>query len=100
MSYTELLPQLIQGQLILLVLVDPLTPSYPYWYDPNASCNYHYGIKGHSTENCTALKRRVQALVKAGYLDFNFNKGIGPNITSNLLPNHPRPKINALTEDY
>ena len=81
------------------VLVDPIMPTYPRWYDPNASCDYHYGVKGHSIENCIALKLRVQAFVKVGYLDFNFNKGMGPNITGNPLPNHPKPKINALNED-
>ena len=50
--------------------------------------------------NCIALKRRVQALVKAVYLDFNFHKRICPNITCNPLPNHLGPKINALTEDF
>ena len=99
MSYTKLFPRLIQEQLVSRVPVDPIMPPYPRWYDPNASCDYHYGIKGHSIENCTALKRRVQALVKARYLNFNFNKGMGPNITGNPLPNHPEPKINALNED-
>ena len=37
--------------------------------------------------------------MKVGYLDFNFNKGMGPNITGNPLPNHPEPKINALNGD-
>ncbi|EOY09138.1 Uncharacterized protein TCM_024532 [Theobroma cacao] len=33
-----------------------LKPLYPKWYDANAHCDYHYGIQGHSTENCTAQK--------------------------------------------
>ncbi|XP_016667508.2 uncharacterized protein [Gossypium hirsutum] len=38
----------------------PLKPPYPKWYNPNASCMYHAGNQGHSTENCLAFKRRVQ----------------------------------------
>ena len=98
-SYMELFPKLIQEQLVSRVSIDPILPPYSRWYDPNASCDYHYGVKGHSIENCIALKRRVQALMKAGYIDFNFNKRMGPNNTGNPLPNHPEPKINALSED-
>ena len=74
-------------------------PPYCRWFDANASCNYHYGAKGHSIENCLALKRKVQDLMKAGYVSFDYNATGGPNVTNNPLPNHPGPKINALTED-
>ena len=50
-SYTELLPQLIQSQLLARTLLNPLIPPYLRWYDTNASCDYHYGTKGHSTES-------------------------------------------------
>ena len=98
-SYTELLPQLIQSQLLARTPLDPLIPPYSRWYDANASCDYHYRAKGHSTKNYTALKHKVQALMNARYVSFDFGKTKGPNVTSNLLPNHPRPKINALVED-
>ena len=74
-------------------------PPYPRSYDTNASCDYHYGAKGHSTENCVALMCKVQDLMKAGYVSFNYNASGVSNITNNPLPNHPGPKINALTED-
>ena len=41
----------------------------------------------------------MQDMMKAGYVSFNYNIAGGPNVTSNLLPNHSGPKINALTED-
>ena len=37
--------------------------------------------------------------MKAAYVSFDYNTVDGPNVTSNPLPNHPGPKINALTED-
>ena len=71
---------------------------YPRWYDANATCDYHYGIKGHSTENFLALKNQVQALKTVGYVSFGFDKAGGPNVISNPLPNHSGPKINAVLE--
>ena len=90
-SYTELLPRLIQSQLIARVPLTSMEPPYPHWYDANATYDYHYGMKGHSTENCLALKN-------AGYVSFGFNKASGPNVISNPLPNHLGPKINAILE--
>ncbi|MCQ7416361.1 hypothetical protein NP118_23425, partial [Salmonella enterica] len=93
MTYTELLPQLIQNHQLAPKPVAPLQPPYPRWYDPNARCDYHAGAVGHSTENCTALKYRVQELIKAGWL--NFKKEEGPNVDNNPLPNH---QVNAIDQ--
>ena len=49
MTYIELLPKLIQGQLLARVSLTPMEPPYPRWYDTNATCDYHFGLKGHST---------------------------------------------------
>ena len=80
------------------VPLTPMEPPYPRWYDANASGDYHYGIKGQSTKNCQALKNKVQALKNAGYVNFDYDKVDGPNVTSNPLPNHFGPKINAVLE--
>lgn len=74
--------------------MDPVKPPYPKWYDPNARCDYHAGAIGHSTENYTALKHRVQALIKAGWL--NFKKENGPDVNNNPLPNHQNAQVNAI----
>ena len=76
-----------------------MEPSYPRWYDANASYDYHYGIKGHSTKNYLALKNKVQVLKNAGYVSFDYDKVGGPNVTSNPLPNHFGPKINVVLEN-
>ncbi|XP_017984304.1 PREDICTED: uncharacterized protein LOC108663599 [Theobroma cacao] len=75
---------------------EPLRPPFPKWYDPNAHCDYHFGIQGHSTENCTALKHKVQVLIKAGLL--NFAKKDNSNVDGNFLPNHGGPIVNAIHE--
>ena len=99
-TYIELLPKLIQGQLIARVSLTPMEPPYPRWYDANATCDYHYGIKDHSTENCLSLKNQVQALKNAGLINFGYNKDGVPNIISNPLPNHSEPKINAISISF
>ena len=77
-----------------------MEPPYSHWCATNATCDYHYRIKGHSTENNLALKNQVQALKNAGYVNFGFDKAGGPNVISNPLPNHLGPKINAILESF
>ncbi|EOY19365.1 Gag-pro-like protein [Theobroma cacao] len=73
-------------------------PPYPYypvrWYDASAHCDYHYGIEGHSIENCTTFKHKVQGLIKAGIL--NFEKKQEQNVNNNPLPNHTGAGVNAI----
>ena len=95
-TYIELLPRLIQNQLLARVPITPMELPYPRWYDANANCDYHYGVKDHSIENCLALKNQVQALKNVGYVNFDYNKDGVPNIISNPLPNYSAPKINAI----
>ncbi|KAF1878194.1 hypothetical protein Lal_00032266, partial [Lupinus albus] len=66
------------------------------WYDPNANCDYHSGIIGHSTETCRALKHRIQDLIDSKWLEF---KDTVPTITGNPLPNHGNQGINVLEQD-
>ena len=63
MSYRELLPLLIQNYGIFVILARPRRPPYPKGYDVNAKCEYHRGVGGHSMENCTVFKDKVQALI-------------------------------------
>ena len=83
MTYTELLPKLIASHTIMPVVLKPLTLPYPKWHDPNAHCEYHAGISGHSIEGCTPFKYKVQGLVRSGALNFDEH-----GITVVSLPNH------------
>ena len=64
------------------------------WYNENACCDYHSGNRGHSTEDCTALKWRVHDLIKAGALAFD-DEDV-PDVYRNPLPDHQKPKINVI----
>ena len=61
MSYGELLPILIQNYGIFVIPARPRRPLI----DINARCEYHGGVRGHSTENCMTFKEKVQSLIDA-----------------------------------
>uniref|UniRef100_A0A9I9E4J9 Uncharacterized protein n=1 Tax=Cucumis melo TaxID=3656 RepID=A0A9I9E4J9_CUCME len=71
--------------------------SYPKWYDSNARCDYHTRGAGHLTENCLALKRKVQFLINTRLLSFK-KAGEKPNVNENALPNHENPKVNVVDD--
>ena len=48
----------------------PLKPPFSRWYNANVQYDYHAGNPGHSTENCNAIKCKVQSLIKDGKLKF------------------------------
>ena len=97
MTYTKLYPKLIQLRSLVPMDIPPMQPPYPKWYNKNTRCDYHFGNRGHSTEDCTALKRRVHNLIKAGTLAFD-DEDI-PDVNRNPLPDHQRLKINAVDSD-
>ena len=65
MSYGELLLILVQNHKIFVIHVRSRRPPYLKGYDVNARGEYHGGVKGHSTENCTTFKDKVQSLIDA-----------------------------------
>ena len=70
MSYGELLPILVQNYGISVIPARLRRPPYPKGYDINARCEYHGGVKGHSTENCMTFKDKVQSLINADPIKF------------------------------
>ena len=61
-TYTELLPKLIENGFIEPFYLAPLRPPFPKWYNAHIRCDYHAGNPGHSTENYSAFKYEVQSL--------------------------------------
>jgi len=68
MTYTELLPDLLKSVLVAICPARTIQSPYPRFYDANVKCEYHDGEIGHSTENCRALKYKVQSLLDSGWL--------------------------------
>ena len=97
MTYTELYPKLVESGSLVHIDIPPMRPPYPKWYNENAYCDYHFNNRGHSTEDCTSLKRIVHNLIKAGALAFD-DENV-PDVNRNPLSDHQRPKINAVKSD-
>ncbi|KAE8721979.1 hypothetical protein F3Y22_tig00014728pilonHSYRG00105 [Hibiscus syriacus] len=62
-TYEDLLPVLVEKNIVTLVRSKPKEPPFPEGHDANAVFSYHMGSSGHTTENCRALKRKVQHLI-------------------------------------
>lgn len=65
----------------------------PPGYDVNARCEFHSGAPGHSTENCKALKYKVQDLIDLNVITFAPNS---PNVNNNPMPPHNKPIVNMV----
>ncbi|RDY12195.1 hypothetical protein CR513_03054, partial [Mucuna pruriens] len=96
MSYTELLPLLLQQNLLDMIPLKPIQLPYPKSYDPNTKCDFHDGVIGHSTEKCWGLKHKVQDVIDGGWLNFKEHR---PNVKSNPLPTHGGVSINAISHE-
>ena len=57
--------------LIEPIRLPSLRPPFPKWYEADVHCDYHAGNPGHSLENCTALKYKVQELIQDGKVKFD-----------------------------
>ena len=62
---------LIDSGFIVPIQGRPRKPLFPKWYDINIGCDYHSGVPGHSTKNYSALKRKVESLIKDGKPKFD-----------------------------
>ncbi|XP_058741175.1 uncharacterized protein LOC131613532 [Vicia villosa] len=91
MTYTELLPLLIQKYLVQLRDPPPPPSNPPFWYKADAHCAFHKNAPGHTVENCYPLMSEVQKLVRSNMLTF---KDVNPNVQNNPLPNHET--VNAI----
>lgn len=76
MTYTQLLPYLIQQGLIIPKGIPPIFYPYGPKYNPKASCAFHAGYVGHATEDCGLFKTRVQELIDQKILSLSSE---GPN---------------------
>ncbi|KAJ8564427.1 hypothetical protein K7X08_000887 [Anisodus acutangulus] len=68
----------------------------PKWHDEAKHCAYHSGIPGHDTENCYALRNKIDALIKEGVIQL---KGPSSNENNNRSPNHDDANVNMITVD-
>jgi hypothetical protein len=70
MPYAELLPALIDKNLVRTRTPPPVPATLPRWYRSDHFCAFHQGAPGHDIERCYALKAEVQKLIRANILSF------------------------------
>ena len=92
MPITQLYQILIERNLISPTVQRQYDGPPPRDFDPNATCEFHFGDIGHSLKNCKVLKHRVQDFLDHGILKF---KRV-PNIKTNPLPSHPEGGVSAI----
>jgi len=70
MTYAELLPILLQENLVK-TRAPPRVPNVlSVGYQPDLSCTFHQGAPDHDIEHCLSLKTQVQKLIEADILLF------------------------------
>ncbi|XP_058766882.1 uncharacterized protein LOC131640501 [Vicia villosa] len=70
MTYAQLWPYLVEKKAIAPRPTRLAKFPFPKEYNPNAKCDFHSGISGHSIEDCNILKEKVQDLVDKKILCF------------------------------
>ena len=70
MTYAELLPILLQRNLVQTRAPPQVPNELPVWYQPNLLCTFHQGAPGHDVEHYRLLKTEVHKLIRANILSF------------------------------
>ena len=97
MTLSQVLPHLLRSNLVTLkeASKNPNTTS-PH-YHPNAHCAYHSKSPGHDTNNCWALKKKIQDLIEEKEIEFDVPEK--PNVISAPMPRHGH-NTNAIEEYF
>ncbi|XP_070002254.1 uncharacterized protein [Nicotiana sylvestris] len=63
------------------------------WVNPNKTCAYHSGMKGHTIDECRTLKDKIQMLIDNKVIQ---EKEAAPNVRNNLLLDHRGVGVNVI----
>ncbi|XP_070036551.1 uncharacterized protein [Nicotiana tomentosiformis] len=66
------------------------------WINPNKTCAYHSGMKGHTIEECRTLKDKIETLIDTKVIQA---KETAPNVRNNPLPDHRGDGVNVIETD-
>ncbi|XP_070036159.1 uncharacterized protein [Nicotiana tomentosiformis] len=66
------------------------------WINPNKTCAYHSGMKGHTIEECHTLKDKIQTLIGTKVIQA---KEVTPNVRNNPLLDHMGEGVNIIETD-
>ena len=93
---SQVLPHLLRSNLVTLKEASEKPNTTSPHYHSNACCAYHSESPGHDTNNCWALKNKIQDLIEAKEIEFDAPEK--PNVISAHMPKHGH-NTNAIEED-
>jgi len=70
MKYADLFPRLLERNLIHTKTPLSVPAILPAGYRANLSCAFHQGAPGHDIEQCFALQKIVQKLIRKNLIPF------------------------------
>jgi hypothetical protein len=94
MTYAEVLPALIEKNLVQTMAPPPVPATFEWWDKAGRFCSFYQGTPGHNIEHCLVLKAEVQKLIWNHILSFDLN----PNVQVNPLPNQGMTSVNMVLE--
>ena len=94
MTLSQILPQLLSTNLVTIKEAPKVVNTASPKYNPNARCAYHSDSPGHTTDDCWALRNKVQDLIDAKEIQFEAPER--PNVVTAPMPQH---RVNAVEED-
>src|SRR3954469_19897427 len=95
MPLSQALQHLLKAKLVTLKDPPKFANTASPAYDPKATCAYHSNATGHNTDNCWALKNKVQDMIEAGEIEFDAPKT--PNVITAPMPKHDN-TVNAIMD--
>ena len=96
MPMSQILPQLLKAKPLALREAPKNSDTTSPQYNPNARCAYHSDSPGHDTNNCWALRKKVQDLIEAKEIEFDALEK--PNVITAPTPKHGH-GVNAMDDD-
>ena len=96
MTPAQVLPHLLKLNLATIKEAPKNVNTSSPHYHPNAKCAYHSDSVGHDTNDCWALKHKIQDLIEAKEVEFDAPEK--PNVISAPMPKHGQ-NVNAIEED-
>ena len=86
MPLSQALQHMLRMNLITLIGPHPNPKTSSPNYNPDARCAYHSGSLGHDTNDCWALKYKIQNMIDAKEIEFDPPET--PNVVTAPMPNH------------
>ena len=97
MPLSQALQHMLKAELITLRDPPQNINTFSPRYKPNAKCAYRSNSPGHNTDDCWALKNKIQDMIKAREIEFDPPVET-PNVINAPMPNHDK-SSNAIDED-